>query len=345
MTKYIVAACMRMFLPILSLAVASRASAETPEDFFSKNRLEIFFFTDGNDSYGAHARLLSKYLTQHIPGNPGVLFRFMPGGSGIPVANYLQEVAGRGGNQFAILPKYIVVTQAIGVKGVRYDMRKLRFIGSSGPLTSVLALWNATSKVKSIDDMKHTEVVLGTSGRSSPTYIIPTLMNNFLGTRFKLVMGYRTMGAIMNAIEQGEVVGRAADFEGIKVGRPHWLRDNLVTLYAQEGTRRDKEMPDVPALLELVSAGPDREIVEFFASAATLGRIYVAPPEVPADRLAALRKGFADASADPAYLADLQKVNMAIDPSTHVELEQIVERTLSASPRVLDYARQLLGTD
>ena len=94
----------------------------------------------------------------------------------------------------------------------------------------------------------------------------------------------RAMGAIMNAIEQGEIVGRAADFEGIKVGRPHWLRDNLVTLYVQEGTRRDKEMPNVPALLELVSSGPDREIVEFFASAATLGRIYVAPPDVPADR-------------------------------------------------------------
>jgi len=340
-----VVGCLRVLTLVLSLTVAGKVSAETPQDFFSKNRLELFFFTDATDSYGIHARLLSKYLTKHIPGNPDVLFRFMPGGSGIPLANFLQEAAVRDGNQIAVLPKYVVVTQAIGVKGARYNMRELNIIASAGPISSVLALWNATTKAKSIDDMKRTEVVLGTSGRSSPTYIIPTLMNNFLQTKFRLVMGYRTMGALMNAIEQGEIQGRAADFDGIRVGRPHWLSDNLVTLHVQEGIRRDKTMPDVPALIELITNAQDRETVEFFASAATLGRIYVAPPQVPADRLDALRKGFAAAFADPAYLDELNKRNMSVDPATNEELEAIVKKTLSASPHVINYARNLLGTN
>jgi tripartite-type tricarboxylate transporter receptor subunit TctC len=165
---------------------AGPVSAESPAKFYSKNKLTIFHAASAKGSYGLHSRLLQKYLTKHIPGHPRIALQFMPGGGGKKAANWLYNLAPKDGSAIAVLLKTMAEAQAVRAPGVRYDMRKFKYIASVGPMNSVLAVWNKTSPATSIEDMKKKVVIVGSTGKTSVTNICPQLMNRYLGTKFNL---------------------------------------------------------------------------------------------------------------------------------------------------------------
>ncbi len=327
----------------LTAVAAGPVSAESPAEFYSKNKLQIYHAASAKGSYGLHSRLLQKYLTKHIVGHPKITLYFMPGGGGKKAANWLYNLAPKDGTTIAALLKTMAEGQAVRAPGVRYDMRKFNYIASVGPMNSVLAIWNKTSPAKTIAGMKKKQVIVGSTGKTSVTNICPKLMNHYLGTKFKVVMGYKGMGPIMLAIERGEVHGRCGDAAGIFGGYPHWMNDKLATLVVHMGLNNDPLMPGVPRVLDLAETPEQKEVFGFFAASAAIGRWYVAPPKFPADRLAALQKGFMAALNDPQYREDLKKRKQTADPVTADQLRKLVETTLTASSGTINKARSVLG--
>jgi tripartite-type tricarboxylate transporter receptor subunit TctC len=341
-------------LPRLALAVAAviaglvpyaprPAGADPVADFYKGKTVTILVATDAGSAYDIHARLLADRMEKVLPGNPNFIVQYMAGAGGAKMANYLYNVAPKDGTLIGFPLKYIAVNQVLGRPGLKYDAAQLGYIGSIGPINSVVALWKATAPATSIDDMRAKEVVVGSSGKSSETYITPTLMNHVLGTRFKIVMGYTGMSALDLATEKGEVHGRAGSWESLKSGKEDWLAEKKVALVAQSGIARAKDLPDVPTLIELGKTTEDKQILEFFALGNAVGWLFVTPPGVPAERIAAMRTAFDTVMADKNYQADLVKHRLDHDPFTGAELEAMIRKTLAQPPDTAKKLAEIAG--
>ncbi|MPY70125.1 MAG: hypothetical protein GEU92_08560 [Alphaproteobacteria bacterium] len=336
MKKQIVAA---LAAGLVAGAVAP-ASADAVADFYKNRTITLYGAAGGGGSYGVYNRVLAEHLGRHIPGNPTITAQFMPGAGGAKCANFVYNAAPKDGSVIGMLLKYVAVEQAIGRKSVKYDVRKFNWLISAEPVNSVVALWH-DSPAKTLDELRRIQVTMGSTGKSSETYVTPTLMNAFMGTKFKVVLGYKGTGAIHIAMEQGEIHGRAASYSSISGTRPHWLSENKVIILGHSGLYPDKDIPGVAPLATL--APPESKAVfEFVGSGSALGRIIVAPPGVPADRVAALRKGLEATLADPKFLADAKKRKMGVQPRSAAEVEALVMKTVNAPADVIARTKTIM---
>lgn len=331
---------------LTAMLFASTASAQDDvADFYRSQTIDLYVAGEQGGAFDLHARMVAPFLKRHIPGNPTIVVRPMPGAGGARLANYMFKVAPKQGTAIATLLPYIATAQAVQSREVQYDARRFGYLGSIAPINSVLATWNATTPVKTFAEMKSHEVVVGSTGRSSITFIAPTLANRKLGTKFKIVTGYPATASIMMAIARGEIHGRVADYEGIAGPHADWLTNKLVTLHFHTGLEPDPSMPGVPRLIDLAHTDEQRAILEFLAFGSAIGRVFVTTPDVPKERLAALRKGFAAAVADPEYRQLLTERRLVVAPKSGADLESIVERTLAAPAKVTSEAAKLFNAD
>ncbi|HEU0072207.1 MAG TPA: tripartite tricarboxylate transporter substrate-binding protein [Alphaproteobacteria bacterium] len=342
-----------MFKRFMGIALGAAALFAQPAmaqtnaiaDFYAKKNVDIY--VGGAGALELHSRMIAPYLTKHLPGNPTMVVRAMPGAGGAKAANFLYSVAPKDGTAIAQLLPYIAISQAVGSREVQYDSAKYNYIGSIAPINSVLATWNASTepKAKTFEDMKKTEIALGSTGRSSITFIGPTIANNYLGTKFKIVSGYPGTAPIMLAMERGELNGRVADYEGILGPHPDWIEKKLVTLHFHTGLEPDPSLPGVPRLIDLAQTAEQKDFMQFVASGSALGRVFVAPPGVPTARVAALQKAFMDAVNDPEYRKFLEDRRLLVNPKSGPELLKIVESVLNASPATIEKAKELFVGD
>ncbi|CAN0479932.1 unnamed protein product, partial [Laminaria digitata] len=172
-------------------ALGLSVQAQSVADFYAGKTITISAATGAGSTYGVHGRLLAETMKKFIPGNPNVIMQFMPGGGGAKMANYMYNVAPRDGTHIGFPLKYIAVNQALGRQGLKYDAAKFNYIGSLGPINSVVAMLKDKSPISTFEEAKSKEAVMASTGKSSETFITPTLMNNLLGTKFKIVTGYR----------------------------------------------------------------------------------------------------------------------------------------------------------
>jgi tripartite-type tricarboxylate transporter receptor subunit TctC len=210
---------------------------------------------------------------------------------------------------------------------VHYDADKFNWLGSTGPQNEVILVWR-TAEVTTIDQAKKHEIILGATGPASGLVIIPAVMNSVLGTKFKIVTGYRTSEDVNLGMERGEVQARAFSIGSIASQHPDWIAAHKVAFLAQVGIKRDKLLPDVPLLTELAKNEEQRRIFELLSSAPALGQPYIAPPGVPADRIAVLREAFAATLRDAAFLAEAEKIRFDIEPMGADETAGIVHATI-----------------
>lgn len=320
------------------------AVADSVADFYNGKQVTMLVGVGLGSTYGAHARLFADALKRHLPGHPNVIAQAMPGAGSAKMVNYLYNVAPRDGSYFGFPLKYVAVNQALGVKGLKYDANKFNFIGSLGPINSTVSLWRATTPAKTLAEARKHQVIMGSSGKSSETYITPTLMNKFLGTKFKVVTGYKGAAPVQLAMEQGEVHGIAAAWDTLKVGKPEWLRQNKVVLLAQSGTERASDLQDLPTLLDLAKTPKQKEVLSFFARGNAVGWLMMLPPGVPADRVAAMRKAFDDIMKDPKYTAELAKRQLSTSPSSGAKVQELIKETLAVSPATLREIKAALGS-
>jgi tripartite-type tricarboxylate transporter receptor subunit TctC len=318
-----------------AILAATPAHAESP---YEGKTITIVTSTGVGGVYDLTARVIARHMGRYIPGNPTLIVQNMPGGGNVLATNYMYNIAPKDGLTIASIHNAMPLHQVLDGRGVRFDAARFNWLGSTGSENEVILVWR-TAGIATIRQAMEREVVLGSTGAGSGLSIIPTAMNNVLGTRFKLVIGYRSSEDINLALERGEVQARAFGLNSIVAQHADWLKDGKVTFLAQAGVKRDKDLPDVPLITELAATDTQRAILKLISAPAGLGHLYLAPPGVPPERLALLRSAFTATLKDPAFLAEVEKLKIAIDPMSADEVAAIVADTINAAPDVVAKAK------
>jgi tripartite-type tricarboxylate transporter receptor subunit TctC len=319
------------------------AQSETVAQFYSHTPIRLIISADAGGSYDAAGRLVARHLGNHIPGHPKIIPENMLGASGRVATSYIYNSAPKDGSVIGCVQQSIPMAQALHEKGVRYDAAKLNWIGSPVRPDETLVVWYATG-VKTIDDAKKKTVVIGATSPTGMNFVYPKLANELLGTKFKIITGYPGGTPINLAIERGEVEGRGSNgWDDWKIEHPEWVKEKKIIPILQMSLQKAPDLPNVPLLVDLAPNETDRKIFELVSITGELGRPLVAPPGVPAERLAALRKGFSDTMKDPEFLADAAKLKKTIEPIEWQETEDLVHRALSVPPEAVALLKSALA--
>lgn len=317
------------------------AQADALADFYTGKTVRIVNWAAAGGEYDVHGRLVSRHIGKHIPGKPAVIHQTMTGGGGIVAANYLFNIAPQDGTSLGIMVGTLSLFQAFGDKAIKFDAGKFNWIGTIASTKENVSAWH-TAPVKTFEDLRKMEFVTGASGRSSPSYMVPKLMNELLGTRIKIVTGYTGGSRINLALERGEVQGRYNTWSSWKVTKADWLRDKKLNILVQQALTKPADLQGPPLLIDLVKNEDDRKIFELMAIGSEMGRPLAASPNIPTDRVKALIAAYAATMKDPEFVAEAKKLNIEIDPVIGAEMQALVKRALSTPPAVVERMKKLL---
>lgn len=331
-----------LFILASFIAVAAPQGAPAQDAADGQKQIKFLVTYEPGGSYDLYARLVTTFMPKHLPGNPSMIVQYMAGAGGLIGTLHLYEKSPQDGSEIAILPRDIAINQMLRPESARYDARKFSWIGTLSTYAGVMFV-AARTGVKTADDLRRIPVVVGSWGQTTETFITPTLLNALADTKFKIVTGYRGGPDVDLAVDRGEVDARMASWTLLKSQRAHWLADHFVVIPFQSGLKSHPELKGVPLIAELARTEEGRRILEFQNSDAGIGWSVVAPPNVPAARLAVLRQAFDKTIADPEFLAEAQKRGLEINPATGAELEAVVARTVATPPEALTTLKNILS--
>ncbi|MGH6767916.1 MAG: Bug family tripartite tricarboxylate transporter substrate binding protein [Xanthobacteraceae bacterium] len=338
--KFKFAACLPAVLA--ALIAANTAVAQTPEQFYRGKTITMIIGFAVAGSLDAYGRLAARHLGNHIPGRPTIVVQNMPGASGLTAANYLYHVAAKDGTVLGVVHPNSAFAQVIGLRpSIKYDARKFNWVGRLTSSTSVFYTWH-TSATKTLADLMRRETVVGGIGPLTDGAIFSRMTNHVLGTKIKVIQGYKGTAAANAAMEGGELEGLFNTWEGMKSFNADWIRDKKINLVAQYVTARHPELPDVPAIIETAKTDEQRQVIRLFLSVGEIGRHVLLPPDVPADRVAAIRAAFVAMLKDPAFLADAKKAKLELNPLDGAGLQQINVDTFNVSAQVVATAQSIM---
>jgi tripartite-type tricarboxylate transporter receptor subunit TctC len=326
----------------ISLIAVTAALAQTPEQFYRGKSIDLVIGYPTGGSNDFYSRLLSRHLGKHIPGNPTVVPRNTPGAGSFLALNQVFNVASKDGTVIALGAPTAALDEKLGTQGVRFKTAEFNWVGRIDSATNIVFTWK-TSKVKTFADAQKYEVTLAGTGVGSTVSIYPTVMNNVFRTKFKLVMGYRGSNEAMLAVERGETEGHSTAWTAVKVAHPDWIRDKDISVLVQFGLKRHPELPDIPTAVELARNDEERKVVSAIMAAAEIGAAFFTTPRVPADRLAALRRGFDETMKDPEFLDEAMRSNISVAPMPGEELQKLIVDVSSLPPDLLAKVRAAYG--
>ncbi len=320
---------------------AGDAAAQTPPDFYKGKTVTVFIGFSPGGSYDFFGRLVARYLGKHIPGNPTVVATSLPGAGSFTLANRLYNVAPKDGTAIGIVSQTAAIEEVLQTPGVQFKSDKFNWIGRATSNVEIELVWH-TSKAKTIEDAKHNDIQLASTGAGSPSEGYPKLLNGVLGTRFRMVGPYPGSVEGLLAMERGETDGAFTSWNTLATTRGDWIRDKKVNILVQYTQTRTTDMPDVPAMPELGPTPEDKAMFAFYVSGGEVGRSFLAPPGVPADRVAMLRKAFDETMSDPELLDEIKRGNFDFHPASGAALQKIVADTASVAPAIVARMQSLL---
>jgi tripartite-type tricarboxylate transporter receptor subunit TctC len=330
-------------LAAVALALTLPPLTASAADFYKGKTMRFIIRTPPGGDYDSYSRLFARHMGKHIPGNPGIRPENMTGGGGIIAANYIALVGPRDGTILSIISQGLPIDQALKInKSLKADLRTFNWIGNIVDSNQLLVVWH-TAKTKTLDQAKQRETTIGSTGAGSVSVQLPTFYNRILGTKFKIIAGYRGGQAVDLAMEKGEVEGRGTNpLSGYKTSKPHYLRDKLIIPLIQVGLKKEPELPDVPLLLDQPVPARDKPLLEFMSNAVAVGRSVATSPGVPVDRVEILRKAFLDTIRDPAFMADAKKMSAVIRESNGPDTAALINRIIDAPQEVRDRMAEVL---
>jgi len=326
-----------------ALAVSSGpAVADAVADFYKGKTVTIIVAAGPGGNYSVYSLLLSPYWKKYLPGHPTFIIQNMGGAGGTKAANYLANSAPNDGSYIGILESTTPLNARLRATGVKYDPSKFHYLGGADNTRSMFTVMKSAG-VNTLEEAKTKQLLCGATGKGSTTYVTPSVVNYFLGTKFKMILGYRGMNGVNAAIDKGEVNCRAAVFASIENSRPHWITDKMIVNLAAIDTERHPDYPDVPTLVELAKDPDAKAVLTLMSNNGVLGRAWVAPPNVPKDRVAALREAFWKGFNDPKAQAEMKQRKMRADP-VRWEVQQKTLVEIAATPqRIIDLIRKSIG--
>ena len=326
----------------LSLGVFGAAAADAVSDFYKNRTVEVYIGTNPGGGYDLYGRLVARHIGNHLPGNPSVIAKNMPGAGHLKMVNWLFNAAPREGTAIAVAPQAIAIEQGLGSDGIQYDARQFVWIGRVAPIVEVTFTWH-TSPTKTLADARQRETIMAGSGPTSPTVFYLKLLNALAGTKFKIIPSYSGTAEVQLGIERGEVEGGSKSWESMKVDNADWLRDKKVNILLQYAAERAPELPDVPLLAELGTTEADRAALRIYALGNELGRSIMTTPGVPSERAAALRQAFLQAMQSPALGAEVKKLRIEVGPLPGDKVAKLIDDTLATPPQIFARARDARG--
>jgi tripartite-type tricarboxylate transporter receptor subunit TctC len=289
------------------------------------------------------ARLVSRHLGRHIPGRPSVSVQVMPGAGGIRAANYLAEQAPRDGTVMTTFASGPILEPLIGARRQNYDMSQFTWIGALTKDIGLCVAWG-TTPFKTIEDVKTQQMVVAGTGAGSETDTWPVVLNEVLGTRFKLVTGYLGSQETILAMERGEAHGRCIfSHSALKIAKPDWLRDKKINVLVLTALERSPEFPGVPTVVDLVAKPEDRQLLELMVGPAAMARPFAAPPGLPANKAALLQRAFDATMADPEFRGEAAKMQADLAPSTGEDVQKLVARIYATPRPVIERLKKILA--
>jgi tripartite-type tricarboxylate transporter receptor subunit TctC len=310
----------------MACAVAGAAflvgSASAADDFYSGRVLNMTIGYSVGGGYDMYARLLAKYLGSHLPGKPNVTPQNMPGAGSLKSINYLYSVAPKDGLTIGTFGRTMPAEPLLG--DAKFDARKLTWLGSMDSDYSLCVTWK-DSPIKTFDDMVHKPSRFGGQGAGSDPDVMASAIKNLFNAKVQLITGYPGSNETSLAMERGEIDGECGvSLSTLKIRHPDWLRDKKINLIVQVALEKSAELPDVPLLLDLAPDAQTRDIIKVIAASQTLSRPFAAPPGLPAERAAELRKAFSDTLQDPAFLDEAKKLGLDVHPVSYQKIDEVL---------------------
>ncbi len=311
------------------------------ESFFRGQTVRIVVASGPSGGFDTYARLLARHLGRFVPGNPTFVVQNMPGAGGLRAAGYIAKVAPRDGLTFGAMQGGMVKAPLLGLVGADYDSTAMRWIGSLNSEVHTCVAWH-TSGITKMQDVLERELIVG-AATGADSELIPMAFNSLIGTKFKVIAGYQDGPRILLAMQRNEVNGRCGwSWSSVVVQHPEWIREKTISVLVQVPTRH-ADLAHVPLATEIAKTDDDRQAIEFLFGHLVMSRSYVLPPEVPAERTAALRAGFDAMVKDPGVIADFAKANHELTPVAGADLQARVNRIYGTPKPVIEKALAAIG--
>lgn len=318
------------------------AHAQTAENSYAGKQINLIVGFNPGGGYDLYSRVAAEWLPRYIPGNPAIVVQNMPGAAGALGANYLYSQASKDGLTIGMVSQAAALQQVTGTQGVDYDVRDFNWIGRLAPAVEVTAVWH-TSPVKSLEDAMETKTIIAGTSAGGTSHMMPTIMNKIAGTKFDIILGYPGTNGAEHAMEMGEVDGTHSTVENLLTQKSEWLREEQVSILVQYARERHPLLPDVPTMTEFGTTEEDKQILGLFGSSADIGRSLIAPPGVPAERLAILREAFTTMVNDPEFQAVMAERNLELGAMSGEELQERVETTMDLPDPVVARVVEVLS--
>jgi tripartite-type tricarboxylate transporter receptor subunit TctC len=318
-------------LLLLTTPVAGQPGGET---FAGKSVAMIIGFGPGG-GYDLWGRTVGRHIGRHLPGAPTVIPQNMPGAGSYAAASYIFNIAPKDGSVLGIIARDAALGPLSGATGARFDPTKLSWIGTPTKETNVCVAYH-TSQVKSVLDLYDKQLIVGDTGPGTGTRSYPKALNELLGMKFKLVGGFPASSDVFLAMERGEVEGICESLDSIKIRRPDWIPTRKISILFQGGAEPNPELDGVPFVLDLALTGEQRQAIEFLYAGQGIGRPFVAPPDLPPDRLKMLRDAFKATMTDPAFVAEAQKSKLDLEPEDGEHLAVLIAKIYATPKPIVD---------
>jgi tripartite-type tricarboxylate transporter receptor subunit TctC len=324
-----------------AVGAAAPVKADAVSDFYKGKTVKIIVGFGVGGGYDIYGRLAAEHYGRFIPGNPTVIVENMPGGGGVRAASYVYSAAPKDGTILSVIVQAIAFESVQGNLPGNIDAGKYNFIGRLTSNVEAQFTWN-TSRTKSLEDAKRHEVIVGATGITSPSTIVPRMLNETIGTKFKIVQGYPGTAEAALAMERGEIEGMMQSLESLQSAKPDWLAEKKINFLWQLALKPHGDFPEVPAVGQLGNTPDEQSMLKLIAGTADIGRSLVAPPDVPAERVAALRAAFQAMVADPQFQASAKTRNANLDPLSGEGLQEIVASAMATPKSVVERTRAIV---
>ena len=328
---------------IFSLAASVPAKAQSVEEFYEGNVLSLYIGFSVGGGYDAYGRIVSRHLGKHIPGNPTVVPVNMEGAGSLRLANWLYNAAPKDGSAIGIMSRGVPFEPLVGNReSSQFDASKYSWIGSTTDEVSVCAAWDRTG-IDEFDDLYAKELIVGGTGSGADADVFPKIISGVLGAKLRLVSGYPGGNDIEFAMERGEVDGRCGwSWSSILATKQRLLEDGTIKVFLQLALHKHPDLPHVPLITDLARNEEERQIFRLIFVRCVLGRPFMGPPGMPADRLEALRAAFDATMQDPEFLEEAMRSRLEITPIPGAELQDLVAEVYATSPEIVEKTREYL---
>jgi len=330
----------QLLLAVAALAVSSASAGA--EDFYRGKTLRVIVGSDVGGGYDLYARSFATYLRRHIPGEPTIVVQNMPGAGGLQATNWLFNVAPKDGLFIGLSQRGVPFYPYLNDPNAKFVPTQFNWLGSFAAETGTTTVWH-TAKAQTMADAFRDTVLLGGSGpNDSETY--SHLMNNTIGSKFRIVSGYKANSAVFLAMERGEVEGVTGSWSSVKSERPNWLRDKLVRILVQIGRTRAPDLPDVPLITDFVKSDEHKAMWNVILDMAQAGRPVAAPPGIPVELTKTLRAAFDATVKDPAFVAEMERGRRELSPESGEAIQRMLDEVAGTPAetlaKLIDYTRK-----